>query len=237
MRLYNTLIYDDKFEVCSGADTKIITNPVFHKNTQFITPSAFKGMNLESVILNNRCVIGGEAFYENYYLKEIRINATDIGYNAFRHCGIYSLDGMNIKLLNNIEVIEDSAFADCYINKLELNDNLKMIKMYAFADSRFNNPELILPSGLEIIELGAFDDTNLTDIYLQDNVKEVGSLFYSKINFHMSLKLAIKFGVQDKSNIIINKNIDELLSTMTYKELNKFNLENDKINQDKLQDK
>ena len=128
-------------------------------DVQTIKESAFANCaNLQSVSMNENApiqTIGKSAFYQDslLYTVSLSTNITTIESSAFMDSSVVNIN------LQNIQVIQDYAFAEC--------DNLSSV---SFSDD----------SMLETIGEGAFSSNpKLKQVFLPDNLKTISSLAFS----------------------------------------------------------
>ncbi len=117
------------------------------------------------------------------------------------------------------------------------NNNLRRIGGCAFSGAKFKNGILKLPVGLEDIEYKAFEDSNLTDLYIPCTVKTIGNLDVDFNNAGKGIKLHMSQATFDRLNArrklctdnIEIENIDKLIDTMSFKDVNRKNLEESRM--------
>ncbi len=253
----NGMHYDNNLEtIISTNSSELNKRVILEKGVKYIQKEAFYFSNIESIVfpeslkeifhsafaycnnlkevnIKQNVNLHKSAFYNCPDLKNIHVNSKYIPENCFAFTGSKNKNGINVELVNTFE-IGSYAFRVSRIGNLSLPDTLEKIGFCAFEDCLFRNDKLVLPRSVKIIAENAFASTEgLNDIYLPDGIEDIGNLDdydYHDMNIHMSKYLFKKLGLTMNRNIIIDdKTIDELLETMTFKEANKFNLENKEI--------
>lgn len=177
-------------------------------DVQTIKESAFAYCaNLQSVSMNENApiqTIGKSAFYQDslLYTVSLSTNITTIESSAFMDSSVVNIN------LQNIQVIQDYAFANCkklslwgvlsiseklnYIGKkaffscddivlVAINSNINYIGDYAFAEcDNLASVSFADDSTLETIGEGAFSSNpKLKQVFLPDNLKTINSLAFS----------------------------------------------------------
>jgi len=156
-----------------------------------IGEGAFANEGLKTIIIPGTVkTIGANAFAFNSTLETVIMQegVEEIEDSAFAECDnlknitlaqslkkigglvFYSCDNLQeIKIPGNIEVLSYNVFDDCRkLSKVTLNEGLKTIASYAFADTIFQ--EINIPSTVTIIEQNAFSGNNkLENINLNGN--------------------------------------------------------------------
>ncbi|MBR2175418.1 MAG: leucine-rich repeat domain-containing protein [Clostridia bacterium] len=132
---------------------------------RFMVPSFHK-----VVIENGITRIGDYAFlYCDQYEIIIPDSVTSIGKYAFNECG--SIE--NIELPESIVKIEEGAFANSSINKINVPKNVKEIPE-KMCDSCFGLQEVIISEGVEKIGVSAFDCCeDLKELKLPDTLTTI----------------------------------------------------------------
>lgn len=123
--------------------------------------------------------IGGTAFYEEDYLKEIVIpeSVTSIGTGAFRYC-----DRLQKVVINSDADISEEMFYKCpYLSSVTFNGKTKKIGYNAFYGCD-KLTSIVLPEGLESIEDSAFSYAGLKNITLPQSLRIIGSNVFSYDN-------------------------------------------------------
>ncbi len=219
----------------------------------------FGSCNFEEIIFDYPIILGEGAFEYNYNLRNLKLNCDFIPKECFDGIGEYVEEGANIVLENTKYIMESAfrnakintiKFPDTltYIgeysfpyaefkNELVFNDNLKRIGGSAFSGAKFKNGILKLPVGLEDIEYKAFENSNLTDLYIPCTVKTIGNLDVDFNNVGKGIKLHMSQATFNRLNArrklrtdnIEIENIDKLIDTMSFKDINRKNLEETKI--------
>ncbi len=210
----------------------------FPESLEKIEEQAFEEcINLKGVCIKNNVVLEQCVFVNCYNLENLDVACISIPEHAFVRCGSKTENGLNI-ILRNTEKIEFGAFADCYINELNLPKKLHEICNRAFYNTKFNNPILRLPEGLQMLGNEVFDNSNLTDVYLPESIQYVERQSSPNIKFHLPrfrYKI-IKEKVIDTPNeylldtFVPDDTIDELLTGTSFKQLNGKRLDYEKQN-------
>ena len=156
-----------------------------------IGEGAFANEGLKTIIIPGTVKkIGVSAFAYNTTLETVIMQegVEEIGANAFAGCdnlknitlaqslkkiegmAFYSCDNLQeIEIPGNVEVLDHNVFDDCRkLSKVILNEGLKTIASFAFADTIFQ--VINIPSTVTIIEQNAFSGNNkLENINLNGN--------------------------------------------------------------------
>ncbi len=204
-----------------------IYNIHFPKNIKKIKKYAFEHSTINNIFIENNIELEEFAFSNTFNLEQIDINTEIIPKWCFTGCGNTTRRsvGTNIKL-KNTKLIDENAFCNCTIYKIIFSDTILDIATEAFKYSHFYNDTLILPEGLKVIENDAFAKTNLKHIYLPDTIEFISNLQDNEnLKIHISEKTFKKLKI-DKTDNIIFLSFKELAEKMSFKELNKYFLEN-----------
>ncbi len=123
--------------------------------------------------------IGEKVFFENNYLKNVRIAAgiRHIGANAFYHCE--SLETVSIS--DGLEAIGNYAFSRCEaLKSILLPGTLQTIGEYAFSETAIK--ELIIPSSVTEIGEHMCAESQLNKVVLSEQLTEIpeGAFFNCK---------------------------------------------------------
>ena len=211
-------------------DSSIIEQVHFNKELEIIKNAAFINSNLKSLILEDDVMLEDYAFKDNINLEKIDIKSSQISFACFYNCGT-NTDGLEI-ILKNTGNIGESAFENCKIKKLILPNTLQKIDPYAFSNAKFQQKMLIIPENVKEIGIEVFTGTNLTDVFLPNALKFFESTNCKNnknINFHMSQKTFENLHIEKEPNIIIEKSLEELLKSASFKEVNKIVKERQKF--------
>lgn len=143
--------------------------------------SFFSLWNLEKVVIAGNCDELGLMFRyclsDKVKVKITKNNKYYVEKNGFvlskdlKKLYFYNGSKKKAKLPETVTSIEWGACANKKIN-FTLNENLKRIKAYAFADC--NIKEMICPDGLEQIENYAFADANVKKVVFNKDIKKIG---------------------------------------------------------------
>ena len=100
-------------------------------------------------------VINGGAFYKNSYLKSVLFS-------------------------NSVESIEEEAFFETKLKRVEIPSSVKNVGKQAFANSSIR--ELVLNKGLQLIDEGAFENNLFKVVGLPSTVSEIKEKAFIKCN-------------------------------------------------------
>ena len=129
------------------------------------------------VCTDTECYLAGinnvDAFFKNLTDEWVFVPSnyndkpvTKINKDAFTITPIVKL-----KISDNIEVIEESAFRGCYkLNEVILPDTLKLLGSYSFAGCKVES--LMIPKNLKTIEEGALACDDLKDVYYNGTIED-----------------------------------------------------------------
>ncbi len=151
---------------------------------------------------------------ENFSIETVVLadSVQSIGKRAFGGCRVLS----RVNIPNGISKIEDETFAGCYklesidipdsvteigekaftyagLINLELPNNLKVIRRYAFNRSGQGKGYILIPDSVEEIEEGAFNGCGFINVVVPGSVKEINEKTFREAN---SKRITLEEGVQ-----------------------------------------
>ena len=186
-----------------------------------IGKETFKYSSLRSISIEQKIILGEEAFCNALSLRTAYLNCEKVPKNCFLNC-----ENLRVRFEDGLVSIDNMAFIKATLQEINFPRTLKNIGDFAFSDTVFKNTrKLKLPKGLETIGRNAFD-TYIGAIYLPDTMKDITNLLeYTKENgtdIYISDYLFNKLNLSEQSNLRVTS-LDEVLKNLTFKELNDFN--------------
>lgn len=118
---------------------------------------------IHSIIVPNNIVNMGILCFANssvQYADLSQAQITDIPVGAFYQC----TNLRTVNLPKGLQVIDECAFYECPITKIDLPEELLSIGRISFQDTKLK--EIHIPKSVVFIGDGAFDVQTLTDVYL-----------------------------------------------------------------------
>lgn len=178
---YNGCIYSPNFETCYGLQDLSLTNVAIHNSTTYIEDDAFKNSNnilaVKNITLGKRVKeIGSYAFYYTNLDSIIFPDSIEvIEENAFENAFL-NISFMTQTLnLPSIEYIGDRAFMQSYYQQIKLGPNLRFLGASAFSSNRYLT-NITIPGSLSKIGQNAFSECDaLQSVVIEDGVTEIGS--------------------------------------------------------------
>ena len=121
--------------------------------------------------------IGHDAFFQAYYLTDIKIpdTVTTIDFNAFYKCGALT----SITLPSNLKTIGSRAFDSCVkLASIKIPDSVTSIGEYAFQYSGLKS--IVVPDSVKAIKSKTFYNMpDLVSVTLPKNVDELGTWVFA----------------------------------------------------------
>lgn len=169
-RSWYDIIYNCAYK---GSETSITIPEVIdgYKVTA-IGESAFRGSNVQSIIIpNNIATIGDYAFYNCQALTSAYISGSvkEISRGAFANCSNLT----DLTLCEGIETLGSGAFSGTGIKEFNLPKSLKVIREAALASNAIE--EVIIPAGVEELDPEAAIGKVIKAINVDENNKYYSS--------------------------------------------------------------
>jgi len=154
----------------------IIPSSLYNLPVTSIGSNSFSKKNLTGVVMPNSITEIEDAFsydegafaYNDIAFLSLSNNLAKIGSHAFRNN-----ENLNtITIPDSTVIIENYAFASCYLNSVALGPKLQYIGKGAFEYNKLS--AITLPSSLESIDSEAFRETFLNKIIIPNGVTFIG---------------------------------------------------------------
>ena len=144
-------------------DENNIEKIIFNEKLEYIGAEAFKNSSVKDINLSN-VRIGFNAFLGCKELKNVKLYNCLIQNSAFENSNIEYFE-------TNSEIISQNCFFNAYIENIKLLNGVKIIEESAFEEAKFKNKTLYLPMGLEELKEHCFTFINLEQIFVNDDLK------------------------------------------------------------------